>query len=244
MGNKSFCRHDIQKHYEISKIPIIFSTICRSSIGKNIQPPAFSFWSLGWRVIPLMNGCRQVWTWRVPGQSRSGKLWSPKVWLHKLESIKKQWLDKSFHKIHKIDSRFIKMLAWVIKCHIEISCFLCGNPLTPSRCNVLGCTWTLSEILVKGGRANRFAGEQGSQLNDTTMVHWVLDHVSNIASYLAKVWIHLAIKNCLWNETRWVPRAKNRVSLFQESIFSAEDVGIVPMKSLGEIHEAFGVVRV
>ena len=66
-----------------------------------------------------------------------------------------------------------------------------------SRSSVLGCTWTLSEILVKGGRANRFAGEQGSQLNDTTMVHWVLDHVSNIASYLAKVWIHLAMKNCL-----------------------------------------------
>ena len=31
---------------------------------------------------------------------------------------------------------------------------------------MLGCTWTLSEILVKGGR--------------------VLDHVSNIASYLAQ----------------------------------------------------------
>lgn len=89
------------------------------------------------------------------------------------------------------------MLACMSKCHIEISCFYCGNLLTPSRCNVLGCTWTLSKILVKGGRVNRFAGEEGSQLNDTTMVHWVLDHVSNIASYLAKVWIHLAIKNCL-----------------------------------------------
>ena len=53
--------------------------------------------------------------------------------------------------------------------------------------------------------------------------------ISDITSYLAKVWIHLAIENCC--ETKQLLRSEPKIGgrIFQESIFSAEDVGIVPM---------------